>query len=58
MSIKKPMPPAAKQSRGGSMPQNTATKSGSRPTGGKTNTPSSAPTKMHTLGRAPAGSLK
>lgn len=58
MSIKKPTPPAAKQQRGTSMPQSTATRSGSRPTGGRTTTPSSAPTQPHKLGRAPGGWLR
>jgi hypothetical protein len=43
---------------GTSMPQKTAVGSGSRPTEGKTTTPTSAPEQPHTLGRDVAGSLK
>lgn len=35
-----------------------ATGSGSRPGGGKTTTPTSAPADQHGLGRMPPGSLK
>lgn len=43
----------------GSKSQGTATGSGSRPTGGKINIPTSAPKDQHTLGnRAPKGWLK
>lgn len=45
--------------KGSSMSQGTATRSGSRPNGGKTTTPTSAPKDSHTLGgRAPKGWLK
>ena len=50
--------PSPKQQRGTSAPQNTATKSGSRPNGGKVKTPSSMPMQEHKLGRAPSGWLK
>ena len=43
---------------GTSTPQKTAVGSGSRPTDGKTTTPSSAPMDPKTLGRDVAGSLK
>lgn len=43
---------------GMSKPQNTAVGSGSRPTAGKTMTPTSAPMDAKTLGRDPGGSLK
>ncbi len=43
-----------------SMSQGTATGSGSRPSGGKTMTPTSSPkgAEMHGLGRKPPGALK
>lgn len=47
------MPP--KQS---SAPQNTAVGSGSRPSGGKIDIPTSAPANAHTMGKAPPGWLK
>ena len=46
------------QTGGDSMPQKTAVGSGSRPTNGKTTTPTSAPMEPKTLGRDVAGSLK
>jgi hypothetical protein len=48
------MPP----SKGGSMPQNTAVGSGSRPMGGKVPIETSAPASPHDLSRAPPGWLK
>ena len=45
-------------SRGGSMPQNTSTGSGSRPGGGRTTTDTSAPRDPKTLGRATPSALK
>ena len=41
-----------------SAPQNTAVGSGSRPTSGKIDIPTSAPAAAHTLGRAVNGWLK
>ena len=46
------------QTGGDSMPQKTAVGSGSRPTEGKTTTPTSAPMEPKTLGRDTPGSLK
>lgn len=45
-------------SKGGSMPQNTAVGSGSRPTPSKVGIPTSAPKDPYTLGRGVPGSLK
>ena len=50
--------PTMKQDHGTSMPQNTATGGGSRPTKGTVMTEVSAPTDAHTLERAPPGWLK
>lgn len=47
------MPPAQS-----SMPQNTATHSGSRPNQSRVAIETSAPANPHTLGRAPGGWLK
>lgn len=45
--------------KGSSKPQGTATGSGSKPSGGKINIPTSAPSDPRTLGgRAPKGWLK
>lgn len=49
---------AVRPPKGGSSPQGTAVRSGSRPTTSKIAIPTSAPSDPHTLGRAPSGWLR
>jgi hypothetical protein len=58
MGIISKSPTMTPTNTGSSKPQNTAVGSGSRPTAGKTMTPTSAPENAKTLGRDPGGALK